>query len=64
MPASPDTVDILLHPQWIVPVLPHGVVLEEHSVAITSDFLKISNRHPRLVLWLILKHLTWKGELL
>ena len=29
----------------------------EHSVAVTSDFLKISNRHPRLVFWLILKHL-------
>ena len=29
----------------------------EHSVAVTSNFLKISNRHPRLVFWLILKHL-------
>ena len=32
----------------------------EHSVALASDFLKISNCHPRLVLWLILKHLESK----
>ena len=32
----------------------------EHSVALTSDFHKISNRHPRLVLWVILKHLESK----
>ena len=29
----------------------------DHSVPFTSNFLKISNRHPRLVFWLILKHL-------
>ena len=32
----------------------------EHSVALASDFLKISNRHPWLVLWLIFKHLESK----
>lgn len=37
MPSLPETVDILLHPDWVVPVLPHGVVLERHSVAITGE---------------------------
>lgn len=37
MPATPETADILLHPDWVVPVLPHGVVLEGHSVAITGE---------------------------
>ena len=27
MSAAPDTADILLHPDWVVPVLPQGVVL-------------------------------------
>lgn len=29
-----STVDLLIHPRWLVPVIPRGVVLEEHSVAI------------------------------
>ncbi len=29
-----DTVDTLLHARWIIPVEPHGVVLEHHSLAI------------------------------
>lgn len=36
MPSLPDTVDTLLHPDWVVPVLPRGVVLERHSVAISG----------------------------
>jgi len=31
------TADTLLHPGWIVPVLPHGVVLENYSIALTGD---------------------------
>ena len=34
----------------------------EDGVAILSDFLEISNRHPRLILWSILQHLKCKGE--
>ena len=34
----------------------------EDGVAISSDFLEISNRHPRLILWSILQHLKCKGE--
>jgi len=29
--------DLLIHPDWIVPVLPHGVVLQNHSIALTGD---------------------------
>ncbi|MEZ5571369.1 MAG: amidohydrolase family protein [Halioglobus sp.] len=37
--------DILIHPQWIVPVQPHGVVLENHSIALSGD--RISALVPR-----------------
>lgn len=30
----PTTADSLLHPSWTVPVLPRGVILENHSIAI------------------------------
>ena len=36
MSASIQSVDTLIHPQWIVPVLPRGTVLEEHSIAIAE----------------------------
>ena len=45
MSAAPDTADILLHPDWVVPVLPQGVVLEQHSVAIANG--RISAVLPR-----------------
>ena len=35
--SPPDTVDTLIHAGWIVPVVPHGVVLENHSIGITDD---------------------------
>ncbi|MCB1689118.1 MAG: TRZ/ATZ family hydrolase [Halioglobus sp.] len=35
--STPTTVDTLIHADWIVPVLPHGVVLENHSIALTGD---------------------------
>ena len=31
------TAATLIHPDYIVPVVPHGVVLESHSIAITGD---------------------------
>lgn len=34
--AAPARVDLLIHARWLVPVQPHGVVLERHSVAIRS----------------------------
>lgn len=37
MIAPPKTADTLIHPGWIVPVLPHGVVLENHSIALSGD---------------------------
>jgi 5-methylthioadenosine/S-adenosylhomocysteine deaminase len=30
-------VDTLIHPGWIVPVVPHGEVLSDHSLAISGD---------------------------
>ncbi|MEQ9395130.1 TRZ/ATZ family hydrolase [Haliea sp.] len=36
MTALPDTVDTLIHPGWIVPVVPAGAVLTGHSLAISG----------------------------
>lgn len=36
MSELPQTADTLIHPSWTVPVLPRGVVLEDHSIAITK----------------------------
>ena len=45
MSTSESTVDTLLHPDWIVPVVPRGVALEKHSLAITGG--RISHILPR-----------------
>ncbi len=37
MKSQQQTADTLIHPDWIVPVLPHGVVLENYSIALTGD---------------------------
>ena len=39
------TADTLIHAEWVVPVLPHGVVLENYSIALTGD--RISALLPR-----------------
>jgi 5-methylthioadenosine/S-adenosylhomocysteine deaminase len=31
------TADTLIHPDWIIPVLPHGQVLEEYSIALAGE---------------------------
>ena len=45
MSAQQQTADTLIHPGWIVPVVPHGAVLENHSIAITGN--RISALLPR-----------------
>jgi 5-methylthioadenosine/S-adenosylhomocysteine deaminase len=45
MTPQTSTVDTLIHPRWIVPVLPRGVVLEGYSLAISGD--EISALLPR-----------------
>mgnify|MGYP001827105462 CR=1 FL=1 len=45
MSTSESNVDTLLHPDWIVPVVPRGVALEKHSLAITGG--RISHILPR-----------------
>jgi 5-methylthioadenosine/S-adenosylhomocysteine deaminase len=45
MNSQQEPVDFLLHPDWIVPVVPHGIVLEKHSIALTGD--RISALLPR-----------------
>jgi 5-methylthioadenosine/S-adenosylhomocysteine deaminase len=32
-------VDLLIEPRWLVPVEPHGVVLEDHALAIDADHI-------------------------
>ncbi|MEO7251974.1 MAG: TRZ/ATZ family hydrolase, partial [Arenimonas sp.] len=29
--------DLLIEAGWVIPVQPHGVVLEDHAVAVTGD---------------------------
>ncbi len=40
-----NSVDTLIHPGWIIPVIPRGTVLENYSLAITGD--RISALLPR-----------------
>jgi len=37
MSESPQSIDLLIEPRWLVPVEPHGVVLERHAVAVDGD---------------------------
>ncbi len=37
MSPIPETADLLIHPDWIVPVVPEGIVLEDHSLAISGN---------------------------
>ena len=46
MPATPETVDTLIHARWIVPVEPAGAVLEAHSLAIQNG--RIRDLLPRV----------------
>lgn len=45
MSTKETDVDTLLHPDWIIPVLPRGAVMREHSLAI--DHGRISHLLPR-----------------
>jgi 5-methylthioadenosine/S-adenosylhomocysteine deaminase len=33
-PASPQSIDLLISARWVIPVEPHGSVLEDHAVAV------------------------------
>lgn len=45
MQSQAQAADTVIHPEWIVPVLPHGQVLENYSIALTGD--RISALLPR-----------------
>ena len=45
MDPQAQTADTLIHPGWIVPVIPRGAVLENYSIALTGD--RISALLPR-----------------
>ena len=45
MAAAKQTADTLIHPGWIVPVVPRGAVLEDYSIALSGD--RISALLPR-----------------
>ncbi|QFU75325.1 TRZ/ATZ family hydrolase [Halioglobus maricola] len=45
MSQIPSSVDTLIHPEWLVPVVPRGTVLENYSLAITGQ--RISAILPR-----------------
>ena len=42
--AAPQTCDLLIEAGWVVPIEPHGVVLEEHAVAVHDG--QIIGIHP------------------
>ena len=44
MSQIPTTVDTLIHPEWIVPIVPRGTVLENYSLAISRDRAKQCSR--------------------
>lgn len=37
MNESPQSIDLLIEPRWLIPVEPHGVVLEDQAVAVDGD---------------------------
>ncbi|HKK23447.1 MAG TPA: TRZ/ATZ family hydrolase [Pseudohaliea sp.] len=39
MDTGPGAADLLIHPRWIVPVVPEGTVLEQHSVAVRDGVI-------------------------
>ena len=39
MTEAPQPCDLLIEAGWVVPVVPHGVVLEDHAVAITDGLI-------------------------
>ena len=40
MPPSPQPIDLLIVPRWVVPVEPRGVVLEGHAVAVDAGRIR------------------------
>ncbi|GAB3754403.1 TRZ/ATZ family hydrolase [Lysobacter olei] len=38
--AAPEACDLLIEAGWVVPVVPHGVVLEDHAVAVTGGVIQ------------------------
>ena len=36
---QPQTIDLLIEPRWLVPVQPHGIVLEGHAVAVDGGVI-------------------------
>ncbi|MDP1633071.1 MAG: TRZ/ATZ family hydrolase, partial [Gallionellaceae bacterium] len=44
-------IDLLIEPRWLIPVVPQGVVLEDHAVAVSAgrivDVLPARDAHSR-----------------
>ena len=38
-PSNPQPCDLLIEAGWVVPVEPHGVVLDDHAVAVTDGVI-------------------------
>lgn len=39
MPTPPTEIDLLIEPQWLIPVAPAGVVLEDHALAVDHGII-------------------------
>lgn len=48
--APPETIDLLISPRWLIPVVPRGVCLEQHSLAV----------HDGKILALLPTHEAWQ----
>ncbi|MEZ5616642.1 MAG: TRZ/ATZ family hydrolase [Rhodocyclaceae bacterium] len=46
-----EPIDLLIEPRWLIPIEPHGIVLEDHAVAVAggriADILPASIAHSR-----------------
>ncbi len=37
---TPTPIDLLIEARWVVPVEPHGVVLDDHAVAVDGGIIR------------------------
>ena len=63
---DPDTpiIDTLLHPDWVVPVVPEGEVLANHSVAITAGSISAILPRAEATKLQAKEELTLRGQVL
>ncbi|MFV0277036.1 MAG: TRZ/ATZ family hydrolase [Parahaliea sp.] len=64
MTSAPQSVDTLLHPQWLVPVRPAAVVLEDHSLALRDGRIAALLPRAQTAGWQAKEELELPGQVL